>query len=119
MGVGPAGSLLGGVALALVPMPVLFYYYGARLREKSKFAPTLVDLVQYCLWDVKAMILTNLCLDFRPRTKTAMIKKVARRIWRMVSMGRQGRRELARRRSKSAALPKLVMEKKSRHVERS
>jgi hypothetical protein len=44
MGVGPAGSLLGAVALALVPMPVLFYYYGKRLREKSKFAPTYVDL---------------------------------------------------------------------------
>ena len=42
MGVGPAGSLLGAVALALVPMPVLFYYYGARLREKSTFAPTSV-----------------------------------------------------------------------------
>jgi hypothetical protein len=44
MGVGPAGSLLGAVALALVPMPVLFYYYGARLREKSTFAPTYVGL---------------------------------------------------------------------------
>jgi DHA1 family multidrug resistance protein-like MFS transporter len=44
MGVGPAGSILGAVALALVPMPVLFYYYGKRLREKSKFAPTYVGL---------------------------------------------------------------------------
>jgi DHA1 family multidrug resistance protein-like MFS transporter len=43
MGVGPAGSLLGAVALALVPMPVLFYYYGAKLREKSTFAPTSVS----------------------------------------------------------------------------
>lgn len=43
MGVGPAGSLLGAVAVALIPMPVLFYYYGARLREKSAFAPTSVN----------------------------------------------------------------------------
>lgn len=43
MGVGPAGSLLGAVATALIPMPVLFYYYGARLREKSTFAPTCVS----------------------------------------------------------------------------
>jgi len=45
MGVGPAGSLLGAVALVLVPMPVLFYYYGARLREKSTFAPTFVSFL--------------------------------------------------------------------------
>ena len=48
MGVGPAGSLLGAVALALVPMPVLFYYYGARLREKSTFAPTFVPPDHLC-----------------------------------------------------------------------
>lgn len=45
MGVGPAGSLLGAVALALVPMPVLFYYYGAKLREKSTFAPTYASQI--------------------------------------------------------------------------
>jgi hypothetical protein len=44
MGVGPAGSLLGAVAIALVPVPILFHYYGARLREKSTFAPTFVSL---------------------------------------------------------------------------
>lgn len=44
MGVGPAGSLLGAVAIALVPVPILFHYYGARLREKSTFAPTYVYL---------------------------------------------------------------------------
>lgn len=40
MGIGPAGSLLGALAFALVPMPVLFYMYGSKLREKSRFAPT-------------------------------------------------------------------------------
>lgn len=40
MGVQWAGTLLGCVALALIPLPVLFYLKGAKLREKSKFAPT-------------------------------------------------------------------------------
>lgn len=35
-----AGSLLGFVALALIPVPIAFYFYGAKLRAKSKFAPT-------------------------------------------------------------------------------
>lgn len=35
-----AGSLLGFVALALTPVPVLFAIYGPQLREKSKFAPS-------------------------------------------------------------------------------
>ncbi|KAI4216394.1 MAG: hypothetical protein LQ351_001404 [Letrouitia transgressa] len=41
LGVEWAGSLLGFVALALVPIPVAFWKYGARIRQKSKFAPTL------------------------------------------------------------------------------
>jgi len=40
MGVQWAGTLLGCVALALVPLPVWFYLKGAQLREKSNFAPT-------------------------------------------------------------------------------
>jgi DHA1 family multidrug resistance protein-like MFS transporter len=40
MGVNWAGTLLGCVALLLVPIPVGFYYYGERLRMKSAFAPT-------------------------------------------------------------------------------
>ncbi|CZR53057.1 probable fluconazole resistance protein [Phialocephala subalpina] len=35
-----AGTLLGLVAFALVPIPVAFYFYGARIRRKSAFAPT-------------------------------------------------------------------------------
>ncbi len=34
------GTLLGCVALALVPIPVIFYKYGAKIRQKSAFAPT-------------------------------------------------------------------------------
>jgi len=40
MGVQWAATLLGCVAVVLVPIPVIFYLYGAKLREKSKFAPT-------------------------------------------------------------------------------
>ena len=40
MGVNWAGTMLGIVALVLVPIPVIFIKYGAKIREKSKFAPT-------------------------------------------------------------------------------
>ena len=40
MGVQWAGTLLGCVAVALVPLPVIFYLKGAKIREKSTFAPT-------------------------------------------------------------------------------
>lgn len=31
--------MLGLVALVMVPMPILFYIYGKKIRAKSKFAP--------------------------------------------------------------------------------
>lgn len=40
MGVQWAMTLLGCVAILLVPIPILFIKYGARIRKKSKFAPT-------------------------------------------------------------------------------
>lgn len=40
MGVQWAGTLLGCLAFACVPMPVLFYLRGAKIREKSRFATT-------------------------------------------------------------------------------
>ncbi|KAK3700455.1 hypothetical protein LTR37_015959 [Vermiconidia calcicola] len=40
LGVGPGGSLIGGVAVLLAPIPFLFWKYGQRIREKSRFAPT-------------------------------------------------------------------------------
>ncbi|CAG8958175.1 hypothetical protein HYFRA_00000527 [Hymenoscyphus fraxineus] len=40
LGVNYAGTLLGCVAAVLVPIPVVFYIYGARIRQKSSFAPT-------------------------------------------------------------------------------
>jgi len=40
LGVNWGASLLGFLALAFVPVPVLFYIYGARIRAKSQFAPT-------------------------------------------------------------------------------
>ncbi|EXJ87476.1 MFS transporter, DHA1 family, multidrug resistance protein [Capronia epimyces CBS 606.96] len=41
MGIEWAGTLLGCLAFCLVPIPVLFYFYGKKLRQKSKFAPTM------------------------------------------------------------------------------
>lgn len=41
LGVNWAGTLLGFVALVLVPIPILFWKYGAKIRERSKFAPTM------------------------------------------------------------------------------
>ncbi|KAK3946341.1 major facilitator superfamily domain-containing protein [Diplogelasinospora grovesii] len=40
MGIQWASTLLGCVAAALVPIPVIFYLYGHRIRAKSAFAPT-------------------------------------------------------------------------------
>lgn len=40
LGVNWAGTLLGCVAVVLVPIPVAFLFYGAKIREKSSFAPT-------------------------------------------------------------------------------
>lgn len=40
MGVQYAGTLLGCVAFACIPMPVWFYLRGAKIRQKSHFAPT-------------------------------------------------------------------------------
>jgi DHA1 family multidrug resistance protein-like MFS transporter len=39
MGIEWASTLLGCVALLLVPMPVIFYLFGKKIRGKSKFAP--------------------------------------------------------------------------------
>lgn len=41
LGIQWAGTLLGCVAIALIPVPVAFHFYGAQLRARSKFAPTL------------------------------------------------------------------------------
>jgi DHA1 family multidrug resistance protein-like MFS transporter len=40
MGIQYAATLLGCVALVLVPVPVWFFYKGAEIRQKSPFAPT-------------------------------------------------------------------------------
>ena len=40
LGVGGGGSLIGGVAVLLAPIPFIFYKYGRPIRERSKFAPT-------------------------------------------------------------------------------
>lgn len=40
MGIQWAGTLLGCVALLLVPIPIAFYYYGEKIRQRSAYAPT-------------------------------------------------------------------------------
>lgn len=40
MGIQWAGTLLGCVALALAPIPFIFYKYGAKIRQRSSYAPT-------------------------------------------------------------------------------
>lgn len=39
MGIQWASTLLGSLALVLVPIPIFFYVFGRRLRMRSKFAP--------------------------------------------------------------------------------
>lgn len=38
LGVGGGGSLIGGVACLLAPVPFIFYRYGKSIRRRSKFA---------------------------------------------------------------------------------
>lgn len=39
LGVNWAGTLLGCVALLFVPVPFVFWRYGAKIRARSNFAP--------------------------------------------------------------------------------
>ena len=41
LGVGPATSILGGIATLLIPVPILLMRYGQLLRRRSKFAMAL------------------------------------------------------------------------------
>ena len=40
LGIGGGGSLIGGVAILLAPIPFVFYNYGEPIRVKSPFTPT-------------------------------------------------------------------------------
>ena len=40
MGVQWAGTLLGCVGVLLIPIPIVFLKFGAKIRQKSRFAPT-------------------------------------------------------------------------------
>lgn len=42
MGIQWAGTLLGCVAVALFPIPVVFYVYGARIRSRSAYKPIVI-----------------------------------------------------------------------------
>lgn len=43
LGVGPAMSILGGVAVVAIPVPFIFMKYGLTLRKMSKFDPVDED----------------------------------------------------------------------------
>ena len=40
LGVPWATSLLGFLTVAFLPVPILFFIYGKRIRQLSRFAPT-------------------------------------------------------------------------------
>lgn len=40
LGIQWAATLVGCLALVMVPIPILFYIFGGRIRAKSEFAPT-------------------------------------------------------------------------------
>ncbi|KAF4977618.1 hypothetical protein FZEAL_5879 [Fusarium zealandicum] len=52
LGVGSGGSLIGGVATLLAFIPFVFFWYGARIRKKSKYA--LVEPEQMAKVDEEA-----------------------------------------------------------------
>jgi DHA1 family multidrug resistance protein-like MFS transporter len=43
MGVNWASTLIGGIALLMMPIPFLFYKYGPRIRARSQFSPSKVS----------------------------------------------------------------------------
>ena len=43
LGVGGGGSLIGGVAVLLAPIPFIFYRYGEEIRKRSSFATSTTD----------------------------------------------------------------------------
>lgn len=48
MGIQYAGTLLGCVSAVLVPIPVIFYFFGKQLRMKSSFAPYFEPMQESC-----------------------------------------------------------------------
>lgn len=46
LGVDWAGSLLGFLAVAFMPIPFLFYIYGEKLRRHSRYAPKNVGQIK-------------------------------------------------------------------------
>ena len=43
LGIQWAGTLLGCFAVLMIPIPIAFWRYGAKLRQKSKYSPTMGD----------------------------------------------------------------------------
>lgn len=43
LGIQWAATLVGCLAVLMIPIPIAFYRYGAKLRQKSRFSPTMGD----------------------------------------------------------------------------
>lgn len=52
LGIQWAGTLLGCIAVVMIPIPLMFYLFGGRLRQKSKLAPVM-DLLPPVEDDIK------------------------------------------------------------------
>jgi hypothetical protein len=39
LGVDWASSVLGFITIAMIPIPILFFFYGAKIRAMSRFTP--------------------------------------------------------------------------------
>ncbi|RDH32561.1 major facilitator superfamily domain-containing protein [Aspergillus welwitschiae] len=52
LGIQWAGTLLGCIAVVMIPIPLMFYLFGGRLRQKSKLAPVM-DLMPPAEEDIK------------------------------------------------------------------
>ncbi|RAL02163.1 MFS transporter [Aspergillus ibericus CBS 121593] len=46
LGIQWAGTLLGCIAVVMIPIPVMFYLYGSRIRRKSKLAPVMEPVAE-------------------------------------------------------------------------
>jgi MFS transporter, DHA1 family, multidrug resistance protein len=64
LGVGGAGSLIGGVAVLLAPIPFVFYKYMHAIRKRSRFAPTEERRTR--CWDSVLLMSLGLALQQRP-----------------------------------------------------
>ncbi len=77
MGIEWASTLLGCIAACLVPIPILFLKYGARLRARSQFAPTMPPKFQAPAGDSDDPQATDLVLPLADTEKDSQAAAAA------------------------------------------